>query len=72
MGADGRGVEHVVATLWDIDDAASARLFVEFHRTLASTGDPAVALRASQRVLAMADPDLRSGYLWAGVVYLGG
>jgi CHAT domain-containing protein len=66
------GVEHVVATLWDIDDAASARLFVEFHKTLASTGDPAGALRASQRRLAMADPDLRSGYLWAGVVYLGG
>ena len=66
------GVEHVVATLWDIDDAASAELFVEFHKALASTGDPAGALRASQRRLAMADPDLRSGYLWAGVVYLGG
>jgi CHAT domain-containing protein len=49
------GVPTVVATLRDVDDEATARLFEEFHQRMLAGADPADALRDAQ--LAM----LRSG-----------
>jgi CHAT domain-containing protein len=49
------GVPTVVATLRDVDDETTARLFGEFHQQMLSGADPADALREAQ--LAM----LRSG-----------
>ena len=51
----GAGVPLVVASQWDVDDRATERLTLGFHRELAKSGNPVQALRATQ--LAM----LRSG-----------
>lgn len=42
------GASTVVATLWDVDDAAVAPVFVDFHRRLIAGTPPAEALRAAQ------------------------
>lgn len=42
------GVPSVVATLWNIDDAAAAEFFPRFHEHLAQGRSPADALRATQ------------------------
>lgn len=42
------GAEHVVATLWPIDDAASVQLMVGFHRALREGFDAASALHNAQ------------------------
>ncbi|HVC21667.1 MAG TPA: CHAT domain-containing protein [Vicinamibacterales bacterium] len=67
------GVPTVVASLWDVDDAASRDLFAAFYPVLRAVGDPVVALRQAQ--LAM----LHSGRAadrrpaaWAGAVVFGG
>jgi CHAT domain-containing protein len=50
------GVPAVVASLWDVNDRASHRLLVAFHRALRRSGDVAEALRRAQLEL-MGDPD---------------
>jgi CHAT domain-containing protein len=66
------GVPAVVASLWDVDDASSHRFFVEFHRNLLTTGDPATALRQTQLgFLRDADVTLSHPSSWAGFVSLG-
>lgn len=42
------GASTVIATLWDVDDAAVAPVFVDFHRRLNAGTPPAEALRAAQ------------------------
>ncbi len=42
------GVPTVVASLWDVDDRATAQLLFRFHRELQSGADPASALRLAQ------------------------
>ncbi len=37
-----------MATLWKIDDEASARLFVRFHTEYRKTGDPVAAIHQAQ------------------------
>lgn len=46
------GVPTVVATLWTIDDAATAELMENFYARLVDTGRPAAAMRAAQQGLA--------------------
>lgn len=64
------GVPAVLATLWAVDDAATARLVREFYSGLAG-GESAAA------ALALAQADLRSRdetahpYYWAGFVLIG-
>ena len=67
------GVPTVVASQWDVDDGATARLFVAFHRALiAEAGDAARALRAAQLSLMRgADPALREPAHWGAFVALG-
>ena len=49
------GVPLVVASQWDVDDRATERLTLAFHRALAKSGDPVQALQVAQLAL------LRSG-----------
>jgi len=59
------GAQSVIATLGDIDDAASAHLFVEFHSLVARGMAPEEALRLVQmRMIASADPRFRDPAAW--------
>ncbi|HET8635049.1 MAG TPA: CHAT domain-containing protein [Gemmatimonadales bacterium] len=65
------GAHHVMASLWAVQDNATARLMEQFYRAYAGWPDPTRALALAQRSLindrATADP-----YLWAGFVVAGG
>lgn len=65
------GARRVVATLWTVDDAATAELMRRFYRHLVTGRQPpAAALRAARLELA-ADPRWRAPYYWAGVTLHG-
>lgn len=65
------GAARVVASLWDVDDAATARLMTGFYRELLVTGrSPAAALRAAQRAM-RAEPRWSAPFSWAGFVVAG-
>ena len=60
------GVPWVMATEWDIEDAAARRLFTGMHRALAQGRfDPPAALRAAQIAMIRAGADPAE---WAGTV----
>jgi len=63
------GVRTVVASLWQVDDAATGLLMKEFYRNL-KTMEAVDALRNAQMVL-MRDPKFVQPYYWAGFVLLG-
>ncbi len=50
------GVPTIVASLWEVDDRLTSKLFTLFHQTLLAHGDPASALREAQLAL-LHDPD---------------
>jgi CHAT domain-containing protein len=63
----------VVASLWDVDDAASRAFFVKFHRHFLEEGDAAASVRGAQlALLANNDPVLSHPSKWAGFVSFGG
>lgn len=65
------GAPRVVASLWRVDDAASAQLMRHFYRGLLKQRlAPAAALAAAQRAMA-ATPAWRDPYHWAGFVLQG-
>jgi CHAT domain-containing protein len=67
------GVPMVVASLWDVDDAASRAFFVEFHRHFLAEGDAAASVRRAQLALLRGgDPVLTHPSKWAGFVSFGG
>jgi CHAT domain-containing protein len=67
------GVQTVVASLSDVDDRASHRLFVAFHRALRQGQTPADALRSAQlAALAETDPNLQHSANWATFTIIGG
>ncbi len=60
------GAARVLASLWSVDDRATAELMRRFYRgMLAGKLTPAAALRAAQRSMA-AEPRWASPYYWAG------
>jgi CHAT domain-containing protein len=65
------GARRVVATLWAVEDRATAGLMERFHRELGSGADPAHALAESQRAL-LGDRGTAHPFYWAGVVMVGG
>jgi len=66
------GAHGVVATLWDIDDQASSRLLLSFHRQLERGATATEALRDAQlAMLASKEPNDRRPETWAGFVVLG-
>jgi len=65
------GAARVAASLWKVDDAATAALMIHFYRGLFVDKLPAVAaLRAAQATLRQ-DPRWSSPYYWAGFVLQG-
>jgi CHAT domain-containing protein len=66
------GAPAVVASLWRVDDALTARFMVTFHRAYRNDGDPSAALREVQlQALRSRDPALRSPSVWAAFVAMG-
>ena len=65
------GAPRVVATLWKVDDSATAELMKRFYRSMIEEKAPAAqALRAAQRALAR-DRRFASPFYWAGFTLQG-
>ena len=65
------GAERVVASLWQVDDLATAELMRRFYRGMLKEGlRPAAALRAAQLEMA-ATRSWSAPYYWAGFVLQG-
>ncbi len=65
------GVPRVVASLWPVQDRATAELMTRFYRAMWRDHlPPAAALREAQRSLRR-DPRYRDPYSWAGFVFQG-
>lgn len=65
------GVPRVVASLWRVQDRATAELMTRFYRAMwRDHMTPAAALRAAQRSLRR-EPRTRDPYSWAGFVLQG-
>jgi CHAT domain-containing protein len=61
----------VVASLWRVEDQASAATMTRFYAGMwRGRLRPAAALRAAQRALRQ-NPRYRDPHLWAGFVYQG-
>ncbi len=68
----GAGVPAVVASLWAVDDKATAEFFVAYHRRLSHGEDPTAALRLTQREWLMRTPDHWQGVAtWAAFSVFG-
>ena len=66
------GVPAVVASLWEVEDGASIRMFTSFYRRLHAGADAVEALRSAQlELLECADPNLRLPRAWAGFELFG-
>jgi len=65
------GASRVMASLWEVDDRATAELMRRFYRgMLVEKRRPAAALREAQLQM-RADPRWRSPYYWAGFTLVG-
>jgi CHAT domain-containing protein/Tfp pilus assembly protein PilF len=64
------GSRSIVASLWRVDDAATAELMVSFHRTL-RRASRVVALQQAQ-IAMIRNPRARHPYYWAPFVLIGG
>jgi CHAT domain-containing protein len=65
------GAPRVVATLWEVNDAATAALMTRFYRgVLQEKRSPAAALRQAQLEMSR-DPRWSAPYYWAGFVMQG-
>lgn len=65
------GASRVLASLWDVDDQATAELMERFYLSLLRDGHPpATALREAQRSLRLA-PGWAAPHYWAGFVLQG-
>ncbi len=64
------GVPAVLASLWPVDDAATARFMEEFYRALGNGEAAATALLSARRVLG-ADAATAHPFFWAGFVLAG-
>ncbi len=66
------GARGVTATLWDIDDESSSRLFRSFHQNLRAGGRASDALRDAQRALLHSkEPRDRNPAVWGSVTLIG-
>jgi CHAT domain-containing protein/tetratricopeptide (TPR) repeat protein len=67
------GAPAVIATLWDIDDARSARLFSEIHHRVIGGESAGEALREVQlRAIRSPGPEMAHPRTWSGITLVGG
>lgn len=64
------GARQVVATLWDVDDRATAELMGHFYRELSRGRTPSRALSLAQAAM-WRQPKWRAPHFWAGFVFQG-
>lgn len=64
------GARNVVATLWPVQDLATAALMERFYEGFAGEADPAKALAQAQRAL-LAESATAHPFYWAGFVAVG-
>jgi CHAT domain-containing protein len=65
------GAARVVASLWKVEDLATAELMGKFYKEMFTNGrQPADALRAAQLAMAK-DKRWQSPYYWAGFILQG-
>jgi len=60
-----------MATLWPVDDWATAALMERFYGVSGATDDPGHALAVAQRTL-LATPATAHPFYWAGFLTVGG
>jgi CHAT domain-containing protein len=66
------GAEHVIAALWDVDDAATTKLMNRMYEQIRLGRDPAVALRAAKLALIQSGTSQQKPRYWAPfVIYAG-
>jgi CHAT domain-containing protein len=65
------GASRVVATLWDIQDRATANLMGEFYRGLLQRKLPTTAALRDAQLALRANPQFSHPYYWAGFVTMG-
>ena len=71
------GASTVVATLWELDDEAAARIMPELYARLPAGGDPAAAIArlqvdlASGRIAAPDEPSFDHPFFWASLAVYG-
>jgi CHAT domain-containing protein len=65
------GAASVVATLWPVDDWATAALMEQFYTVSDAPANPAGALAGAQRAI-LAAPTTAHPFYWAGFVAVGG
>ncbi len=64
------GASEVLATLWPVEDRATAQLMTGFYRAMAGGASDAVALVSAQRA-ALRDPRTADPFYWAGFTLVG-
>ncbi len=65
------GAPRIIASLWEVDDVATAELMRHFYQALLTRKlTPALALATAQRQM-RADPRWRSPFYWASLTLLG-
>ncbi len=64
------GASTVIASLWQVDDKATADLFTEFYRNLNSGKNRSEALKAA-KIKIMNNPETSSPFFWAGFILMG-
>ncbi|MDQ2767935.1 MAG: CHAT domain-containing protein, partial [Gemmatimonadota bacterium] len=64
------GAREVLATLWPVEDNATAELMTSFYRDFERGANPADALATAQRA-ALRDPARAAPFQWAGFVVTG-
>jgi CHAT domain-containing protein len=66
------GAKRVVASLWRVQDAATAQLMAEFYKEMFTNKlPPAAALRAAQMTMSSREQERSDPYYWAGFVLQG-
>jgi CHAT domain-containing protein len=61
------GAHHVIAGLWDVDDAAAAELMDGFYSELSNNRSPAAALRSAKLAMLHSKTVRRDPYYWASL-----
>jgi CHAT domain-containing protein len=65
------GSKSVVASLWKVDDRATAALMTEFYRAMLHDGMPTAAALRAAKLKMMQDKRVSAPYYWAGFVLQG-